>query len=149
MRQTTTVVVGAGHCGLAMSHCLAERSVDHVVLERGRVAERWRSDVWDSLRLLSPNWMTRLPGWRYDGSDPDGFMSVAEVVTFFGRYARSFAAPVLQETAVEAVRFDGDRYDVATSAGPWQAPNVVIATGWCDRPAIPTSATIRVTKIVA
>jgi putative flavoprotein involved in K+ transport len=60
---TTTVMVGAGHCGLAMSHCLAARSVDHVVLERGQVANSWRTQPWDSLRLLTPNWMTRLPGF--------------------------------------------------------------------------------------
>ena len=62
MPSTTTVVVGAGHSGLAMSRCLADRSIDHVVLERGQVASSWRTQRWDSLRLLTPNWMTRLPG---------------------------------------------------------------------------------------
>ena len=65
MQHTTTVVVGAGHCGLAMSRRLAERSIDHVVLERGEVAHSWRTQRWDSLRLLTPNWMTRLPGHAY------------------------------------------------------------------------------------
>ena len=65
-----TVVIGAGQAGLAVSRCLTDRGVDHVVLERGRVAERWRSERWDSLRLLTPNWMSRLPGWSYDGPDP-------------------------------------------------------------------------------
>jgi putative flavoprotein involved in K+ transport len=77
MRHTTTVVVGAGHCGLAMSRHLAERSVDHVVLERGAVAHSWRTQRWDSLRLLTPNWMTRLPGFAYRGDDPDGYLGAA------------------------------------------------------------------------
>ena len=79
MRHTTTVVVGAGHCGLAMSRCLAERSIDHVVLERGEVAHSWGTQRWDSLRLLTPNWMTRLPGHAYRGADPEvrnGFSGV-------------------------------------------------------------------------
>ena len=72
MLKTTTIVVGAGHCGLAMSRCLAAQSIDHVVLERGEVAQAWRTQRWDSLRLLTPNWMTRLPGYAYHGDDPDG-----------------------------------------------------------------------------
>jgi glycine/D-amino acid oxidase-like deaminating enzyme len=76
---TTTVIVGAGHCGLAMSRCLAARSIDHVVLERGEVANSWRTQRWDSLRLLTPNWMTRLPGYAYRGADPDGYLSARQV----------------------------------------------------------------------
>jgi putative flavoprotein involved in K+ transport len=68
----TTVVIGAGHAGLAASHFLRERSIDHVVLERGEVANSWRHERWDSLRLLTPNWQSRLPGLRYEGPDPDG-----------------------------------------------------------------------------
>ena len=82
MRHATSVVVGAGHCGLAVSRCLAARSVDHVVLERGDVAAAWRTQRWDSLRLLTPNWMTRLPGFAYSGTDPDvrnGFSGVRVV----------------------------------------------------------------------
>ena len=75
MPSTTTVIIGAGHCGLAMSHCLAARSIDHVVLERAEVANSWRTQRWDSLRLLTPNWMTRLPGYAYRGTDPDGYLS--------------------------------------------------------------------------
>ena len=78
--RTTTVVIGAGHAGLAMSRCLAERSIDHVVLERGEVANSWRTERWDSLRLLTPNWQSRLPGFGYEGDDPDGFMTMPEVV---------------------------------------------------------------------
>ena len=70
MPTTDTLVIGAGQAGLAASHCLTEAGIDHVVLERGRVAERWRSERWDSLRLLTPNWATRLPGWAYRGQTP-------------------------------------------------------------------------------
>ena len=78
-----TVVIGAGQAGLAVSRCLTDQGHDHVVLERGRVGECWRSERWDSLRLLTPNWMTRLPGYRYDGTDPDGFMTAGETAQFF------------------------------------------------------------------
>ena len=67
MRTTTTVIVGAGHAGLAMSRCLTDRSIDHVLLERGDVANSWSTGRWDSLRLLTPNWQSRLPGYRYTG----------------------------------------------------------------------------------
>jgi putative flavoprotein involved in K+ transport len=135
-----TVVIGAGQAGLAVSRCLADRSVDHVVLERGRVAERWRSERWDSLRLLTPNWMSRLPGWSYKGPDIHGFMNAAEVVEFFQRYAETSAAPVVEGSAV--VRVDGrdDGFDVLTTNDHWRSSNVVIATGWCDQPAVPTGA---------
>ena len=80
------VVVGAGHSGLAMSRALAEHGVDHVVVERGEVANAWRHERWDSLRLLTPNWQTRLPGFRYAGPDPDGYMTAAEVANFVSGY---------------------------------------------------------------
>jgi len=85
--RTTTVVVGAGHCGLAMSRCLADRAIDHVVLERGEVADAWRTQRWDSLRLLTPNWMTRLPGFAYRGDDPDGYMTAPQVARLITGYA--------------------------------------------------------------
>ena len=137
MRTTNTLIVGAGQAGLALSRCLTELDRDHLVVDRGRVAERWRSERWDSLRLLTPNWMSRLPGWGYDGTDPDGFMTAAEVAAFFARYARSFTAPVYERTAVERLRQRGDSFEIATSEGEIRADNVVIATGWCDLPAVP------------
>lgn len=76
------MVIGGGHSGLAMSHELTRRDIDHVVLERGEVANSWRTERWDSLRLLTPNWQSRLPGYGYDGDDPDGFMTMPEVVSF-------------------------------------------------------------------
>src|SRR6266566_4951566 len=100
MPDTTAVIVGAGHCGLAMSHCLAARSVDHVVLERGEVANSWRTQRWDSLRLLTPNWMTRLPGYAYRGPDPDGYLGAAQVAAMLADYAGASAAPVLTGVTV-------------------------------------------------
>ena len=140
MKQTDVVIIGGGQAGLAMSRSLSDLAIDHVVVERGRVAERWRSERWDSLRLLSPKWQTRLPGFRYDGRDPDGFMTMPEMISFLERYAGSFAAPIQQETTVLAVRRRGDEYRVQTDQGPWQTPNVVIATGHCDTPFVPAMA---------
>lgn len=140
MRSVDTIIIGAGQAGLAMSHCLSERGRDHVVLERGRLAERWRSERWDSMRLLSPNWMTRLPGWQYRGPDPDGFMTADELVSHLQGYAAASAAPVEEHTSVTALVADGDGFRVDTDSGPWSAANVVIATGWCDRPAVPAVA---------
>ena len=124
MRHTTTVVVGAGHSGLAMSRCLAARSVDHVVLERGEVASAWRTQRWDSLRLLTPNWMTRLPGFAYRGDDPDGYLGAAQVARLLEDYAAESAAPVLTRTAVTSIRADAGGYVVDTdqapgALGPW------------------------------
>jgi len=142
MKRVTAVVIGAGQAGLAMSHCLARRGVAHVVLERGRIGERWRSERWDSLRLLTPNWMSRLPGgWSYQGSDPDGFMTMPEVVAYLESYARSSAAPVEEGTTVLAVRrAPGGDYQVETSRSTWRSHAVVVATGHCDVPLVPAMA---------
>ena len=115
MRHTTTVVVGAGHCGLAMSRCLTALSVDHVVLERGEVAHSWRTQRWDSLRLLTPNWMTRLPGHAYSGDDPDGYLDMPAVIRLLEDYATG--APVLTGVTVTSVRPSGQGYLVRTDRG--------------------------------
>ncbi len=137
MRTTNTLIIGGGQAGLALSRCLTSLGCDHLVIERGRIAERWYSERWDSLRLLTPNWMTRLPGWTYDGPDPDGFMTASEVASFFDRYAASFAAPVHQHTIVQHLTTAAEGFMVTTSDGTFRSDNVVIATGWCDQPAIP------------
>src|SRR5215471_10204728 len=125
----STVIIGAGHSGLAMSRRLTERSIDHVVLERGEVANSWRTERWDSLRLLTPNWQTRLPGYAYDGSDPDGFMAMPEVVQFLQRYAALSQVPVVTGTRVTRVRQTERGYEVSTSQGPWRCRMLVIASG--------------------
>jgi putative flavoprotein involved in K+ transport len=109
------------------------------VLERGEVANSWRRERWDSLRLLTPNWQSRLPGLAYDGPDPDGFMSMPEVIALIERFAAASRAPVRTETAVTSVvvASDGDGYRVATSRGDIAARSVVIASGACNVPTIP------------
>jgi putative flavoprotein involved in K+ transport len=134
------VVIGAGHAGLSMSHVLGQRAIEHVVLERGEVANSWRTERWDSLRLLTPNWMTRLPGYGYRGEDPDGYMSAGEVVDFISAYATHTSAPVLTRTAVTGVVPDGDGYRVATDRGDWLCRAVVLATGACNKPIVPRLA---------
>src|SRR4051794_11959910 len=101
---STVVIIGAGHGGLAMSRRLTHRSVDHVGIERGEGANSWRTERRAALGLQTPNWQTRLPGARYEGADPDGFMSMPEVIAFVDDYARRVAAPVLTNTAVTSVR---------------------------------------------
>jgi putative flavoprotein involved in K+ transport len=140
MDTTNTIIIGGGQAGLALSRCLSDRDHDHLVLERGRVAERWRSERWDSLRLLTPNWMTRLPGGSYAGPDPDGFMTAAEVTTFFEQYAGSFRAPLVEHTSVRRVEHHDGQFVVTADEATFQARNVVIATGWCDKPVRPPAA---------
>jgi putative flavoprotein involved in K+ transport len=139
MNRIDTVVIGAGQAGLAMSHCLSDRGIEHVVFERGRVAERWRSERWDSLRLLTPNWQSRLPGFRYEGPDPDGYMAMPEVVAYFERYAALSRVPVEEDTPVSRVEAAADGFRVR-AGGVWRASNVVIATGYCDQPLVPALA---------
>jgi putative flavoprotein involved in K+ transport len=140
MPNTTTVVVGAGHCGLAMSRCLADRSIDHVVLERGEVANSWRTRWWDSLRLLTPNWMTRLPGYAYRGDDPDGYLAAPQVARLITDYSTESAAPVLTHTTVTRVQPAGGGYVVCTDQGTWRARSVVLASGACEVPDVPAVA---------
>ena len=140
MRTLDAIVIGAGQAGLAMSRQLTGLGLDHVVLERGRVAERWRSATWDSLRLLTPSWMTRLPGKDYRGDDPDGFMTSAELIAFLSDYRRSFAAPVIEDAEVVSLEVQDAGYRAVTSRGVFEARTAVIATGACDRPQVPAMA---------
>ena len=116
---------------------MSERSVDHIVLERGEVANSWRRERWDSLRLLTPNWQSRLPGVRYEGADPDGYMTMGEVTELIERFAKVSRAPVRTGVNVTSVsRADGG-YLVATSDGEIACRTVVIASGACNRPSVP------------
>jgi len=127
--RTTAVVIGAGQAGLATSWWLAERAIDHVVLERGEVANTWRTERWDSLTLLTPNWQSRLPGHGYEGDDPDGFRTMAETVAFIERYASLLSPPLRTHCPVVSVRRVPEGYEVVTEQGTWQCKAVVIATG--------------------
>jgi putative flavoprotein involved in K+ transport len=111
------------------------------VLERGEVANSWRHERWDSLRLLTPNWLNRLPGLPYDGPDPDGYLSAPDVVDLVTRFATTIDAPVRTQTAVTSVRpASGGGYDVETSQGPVHARTVVLAGGACNRAVVPAFA---------
>jgi putative flavoprotein involved in K+ transport len=138
--RTTTVVIGAGHAGLAMSRRLTERSIDHVVLERGEVANSWRTERWPSLRLLTPNWQTRLPGHCYRGNQPNGFLPMPKVIDFLSDYARAISAPVQAHTTVTAVRAAGAGYEVDTTQGVWRCATLVLAGGACNVAVVPAMA---------
>ena len=137
VERVTTVVIGAGHAGLAASYFLRDRSIDHVVLERGEVANSWRHERWDSLRLLTPNWQNRLPGVRYEGPDPDGYMATGDVIELIERFAAVSGAPVRTGAAVSSVRRTDNGYDVTTGHGVIGCDTVVIASGACNQPAVP------------
>lgn len=139
--EVETIVIGGGQAGLAMSHHLRQRSREHVVLERARIAERWRSERWESLYFQFPNWMMRLPGHAYQGDDPDGFSHRDAVVRFIGEYAARNAAPVRCGVKVTALhRTDDGLFRLEAGAMALRARNVVVATGPYQRPRIPTCA---------
>jgi putative flavoprotein involved in K+ transport len=141
------VIVGAGPAGLAMSYHLTANGIDHVVLERGDVANSWRTERWDSLRLLTPAWMTELPGHRAGGDDLDGFMTAADTVAFLDRYRNGFDPPVLTNVAVTSVLRTAAGFDVTTDAGKWTCDVVVAATGSSSEPRVPALATELPTRI--
>lgn len=133
------MIIGAGHTGLAISRFLTDQSIDHLVLERGEVANSWRRERWDSLRLLTPNWQTRLPGCQYEGPAPDGFMSAGEVADFIRRFAELVRVPLRTHTTVTSVTRADDGYRVVTDTGSSIACRcVVIASGACNRPSVPS-----------
>jgi len=136
-RDIPVVVIGAGHAGLAMSRRLTERSIDHVVLERGEVANTWRTERWESLRLLTPNWQSQLPGMAYNGDEPDGFMTMPEVVDFITAYAEKISAPVYPRTTVTRVGSCPGGYVVETDMGSWNCTSVVIASGGSNLANVP------------
>ncbi|GAA4780842.1 MSMEG_0569 family flavin-dependent oxidoreductase [Microbacterium gilvum] len=135
------VVVGGGQAGLALSRHLVERGIDHVVIERGEVAHEWRDGRWDAFTLVTPNWHCRLPGYPYEGPDPDGFMTRDEVHAWVRGYAETFDAPVAEGVEVLRVtpRPEGG-FTVATTAGVLTADTVTSATGGYHDPVVPAWA---------
>ena len=138
--ETTTVVIGAGHAGLAMSRRLSQRSIDHVVLERGEVANSWRTERWDSLRMLTPNWLNRLPGLPYQGPEPDGFSSMPGIVELLSSYANHVDAPVQTGTTVTRLTRTETGYRVVTDRGVWTCRTVVLASGAANVSRLPACA---------
>ncbi|WEK11883.1 MAG: NAD(P)/FAD-dependent oxidoreductase [Candidatus Pseudomonas colombiensis] len=137
-----TLIVGAGQAGVAMSEHLSKLGVPHLVLERERIAERWRTGRWDSLVANGPAWHDRFPGLEFDGLDPDAFASKDQVADYFEAYAKAFNAPIRTGVEVHRVQRNADRpgFTVNTSEGVIEAQHVVVATGPFQRPVIPPIA---------
>jgi putative flavoprotein involved in K+ transport len=139
-KRVAVVVVGAGQAGLAMSRHLALAGLDHVVLERGEVASSWRTERWDSLRLLTPNWMCRLPGHQYEGPDPDGYQTAAETAAWLEDYACRTGAPIRTGVTVRQVRRTAAGFAVGTDDGCYLAAAVVVAAGASSDARVPAVA---------
>jgi putative flavoprotein involved in K+ transport len=139
-RSVNVAIIGGGQAGLATSWYLTQAKVDHVVLESGRVAETWRSRRWDSFCLVTPNQFIHLPGAKYDGPDPDGFMPLAEIVDYFQSWADSFDAPVGGNSRVTKLEADGAGFLLTLSSGTIKARTVVVATGAYQRAHRPAGA---------
>lgn len=140
MERHPVIIIGAGQGGLAGSHELRRHGVEHVVLERGRIGEAWRSARWDSFCLVTPNWMTQLPGKVYQGPEPDGFMRGSEFVAFLEDYARSFDAPVRCGVDVQRVQRTHDGFVLHTSHGLMASQHLIVATATYQQPAVPPLA---------
>ena len=136
----TAVVIGGGQAGLAMSACLNQRGIEHVVLEKHAIGHEWRARRWDSFCLVTPNWQCLLPGFAYRGSDPNGFMLRDEIVAYLQDYAKHLETPVLEGVEVTRLRRHDRGFELSTSAGALTAGQVVLATGPYQVPRIPRVA---------
>jgi putative flavoprotein involved in K+ transport len=135
------ITIGGGHAGLSISFCLQQRGIEHLIFEKDRMAQSWRSRRWDSFCLVTPNWQCQLPGFPYSGNDPDGFMKKDEIVAYIEAYAKSFQPPILEGVSVGRLSLDeAGRFLVATSIGDYSADQVVVATGGYQVPSIPRIA---------
>ncbi len=132
-RSVDVAIIGAGQAGLATSWYLEQANIDHVVLEAGRVAETWRTRRWDSFCLVTPNWSVQLPGAKYAGRDPDGYMPLAELVDYFQAWADSFEAPLEPNTPVTSVEADGGEFILSLPSGKLKARRIVVASGGYQR----------------
>jgi putative flavoprotein involved in K+ transport len=140
MKRTDVIIVGAGQAGLAMSQSLSRLGIDHVVLERGRIGERWRSERWNSLRLLTTSAHSVLPGLQHEGVDPERFLPAADFTHYLDRYAAAFTVPVVTDCEVLTVEISYGGFQVATAGQCWYARAVIVATGACDVPYRPPEA---------
>ncbi len=140
MTYIDTVVVGAGQAGLATSHWLSQAGIEHVLLDRRHELGGAWHDRWDSFTLVAPNFTLILPGMPYDGPDPDAFMARDDVVKYVQAYAAHVGAPVRLGTTVTRLTASGDRFELDTDRGGYQARNVVLATGPYSRPLVPEAA---------
>ncbi|HVZ11669.1 MAG TPA: NAD(P)/FAD-dependent oxidoreductase [Patescibacteria group bacterium] len=140
MKTINTIVIGAGQSGLSVSYFLTKNKVDHLVLERGQLADEIRNRRWDAFHLITPNHMTRLPGFPYIGKDPNGFDSRDEVVAHLEKYAKSFKAPVAENAEVLSVTQSKNGFVVKTKDSTYESRNVVVAIGSFHKPIVPEVA---------
>ena len=137
----SVIVIGGGQAGLSISYCLKERGIDHLVLERHRIAESWRTKRWDSFCLVTPNWQCQLPGFPYSGDDPKGFMVKDEIVGYIEAYAKSFDPPVKEGVSVMRLRrHESGVFEVNTDQGDYRADQIVVATGGYQTARVPAMA---------
>jgi putative flavoprotein involved in K+ transport len=135
------IVIGGGQAGLSASYLLKERGIDHIIFEKNRLAESWRSKRWDSFCLVTPNWQCQLPGHPYSGADPQGFMVKDEIVAYIESYARSFQPPIYEGVTVSRLqRNDSDAFEVTTDMGTFTAGQVIVATGGYQDATVPRMA---------
>ena len=141
----SVIVVGGGQAGLSLSHCLQQRGIDHLVIEKRSLVHSWRTQRWDSFCLVTPNWQCQLPGWAYRGDDPHGFMVKDQINEWLAGFVAQVKAPAIEGVTVERVaRVPGtgerDRFMVQTDAGLYTADQVVVASGGYHRPIVPRLA---------
>jgi putative flavoprotein involved in K+ transport len=148
--QIDTVVIGGGQAGLSISYYLTQQDREHVVLEKNRIGETWRSRRWDSFTLVTPNWQLQLPGFPYNGDNPDGYLPKEEIVRYLEDYAAIFDPPVRLGVEARSVESNskGDGYRIETSAGVLEASNVVVATGTFQMPSIPNFSQKIMSRVV-
>lgn len=143
----SVIIVGGGQAGLSLSHCLQQRGIDHLVIEKRSLVHSWRTQRWDSFCLVTPNWQCQLPGWAYGGDDPHGFMVKDQINEWLAGFVAQVRAPAIEGVTVERVsRVLGtgershDRFAVQTDAGSYTADQVVVASGGYHRPIVPRLA---------
>ena len=136
MKTIEAIVIGGGQAGLAMSYCLNQKGIEHVILEQApQAGHAWRDMRWDSFYLLTPNWSLLLPGFEYNGPEPDRFISRAEIIAMLEQYASRYSMPVQYDTRVGAViPLEDGGYHVLTDQGDWRAQDVIVAPGFFQRP---------------
>ena len=137
VKQIETMIIGGGQAGLSTSYCLTQQGREHLVLEKAEYAAPVWRNRWDSFTLITPNWMIRLPGGEYQGDDPDGFMPRDDLVAYFQDYVEKYDFPVQYDTYATEVTPAGKGYRIQTNHGPFEAANVVIATGLHQQPKKP------------
>lgn len=138
----SVVVVGGGQAGLAISYCLKNKGIDHIIFEKNKIGYSWQAKRWDSFCLVTPNWQCTLPGYHYSGSNPNGFMVKDEIVEYIKDYAKSFNPPIQENIEVLQIKKNHSQglFELTTSLGNYTADQVVIATGSYHHPKIPRMA---------